>query len=138
MSYGIWPQILPAFATLRAPGSIKRVQMMQPILRDATAISYSLSGVTDWRVPVAQMDALGAGAAAPALPTGAGGNALIWDVGLWDVNVWGGEEADIALPWVGVTAMGYAIAPRLQMVSGSGRPSLLGLNMLANGGGTLR
>jgi hypothetical protein len=135
---GIRSEILPAFATLRAPGSIKRVQMMQPILRDATAISYSLSGVSDWRVPVAQMDALGAGAAAPALPTGAGGNALIWDVGLWDVNVWGGEEADIALPWVGVTAMGYAIAPRLQMVSGSGRPSLLGLNMLANGGGTLR
>jgi len=51
------------------------------------------------------------------------GDTLIWGVGDWDVNTWGSDVAEpataLTTEWRTVTGAGYALAPMVQITSGS-------------------
>lgn len=133
---GIRSEAVTAFSMMRAPGRTKRALRVQPVVRDGLGTTAEVKVLTDWRVPVAQLEALGAGAAAPALPalTGAG-DYLVWDTGLWDVGLWDGGANDVTLPYKTASAVGQALAVRLQMISGRSRPAWLAANVIYDVGG---
>jgi hypothetical protein len=133
---GIRSETVTAFSFARTPGRTKRAQMVQPVMRDADSVTLSATVLTDWRVPTAQVDALGAGAASPALPPlTASAGFLSWDVGDWDEGLWGGGEGDVRAPWFTTMAIGQSFAVRLAITSGYGRPALLGNNVVYEMGG---
>jgi hypothetical protein len=133
---GIRSEALTAFTPLRGTGRTKRALRLQPVLRNASGAAVAARVLTDWRVPVPQIEALGQGAAAPALPPiGTGGATLIWGTGLWGSGLWGGVDTDVTLPYKTTSAIGQAMAVRLQMTSGNGRPAWLVNNLIYDVGG---
>lgn len=67
---------------------------------------------------------------------------LVWDVGDWDVNLWGGAPSDPRLGLVdkyrSVFGPGYALAPTVQITSGGTEKldvEFLGVDLILQGGG---
>lgn len=138
LGFGIRWEAISAFDVMRAPSRVKRGQLVQPVMRDATAVSLTTQVLSDWQMPLPQMDALGAGAAAPSIPPALGGTVLVWDVGAWDAAVWGGGDGVVSRQWTSAAAVGHALAVHLRGVSGAGRPMWLGSNMTYEAGGPMR
>jgi hypothetical protein len=134
---GIRSEAITAFTALRTMGRTKRALRVQPVLRDASGADYTVRVLTDYRVPVSGIEALGAGAAAPALPSVGSGSYLVWGTGLWGVGLWGGVDTDVALPYKTASAVGQAMALRLTMTSGNGRPAWLASNLIYDAGGPI-
>jgi hypothetical protein len=133
---GIRSEIVTAYQVLRTPGRTKRAQMVQPILRDADGITLTCQVLTDWRVPVAQVEALGADVAAPSVPPLTSGlGYLVWGVDDWDEALWAGGDGPVISPRRTSMAIGQAMAVRLALISGNGRPALLGVNLIHELGG---
>ncbi len=136
---GIWSEALTAYV-LGGPGArVKRAQLVQPVMRDASGIQSTIETLSNWTVPQAEADARGASATAPSLPALSGLGAYgVWGVSLWGVGLWAGDSNEVTLPWRGVRGLGYALAVRLSMLSGNGRPAWLGTNVVLDVGNTVR
>lgn len=135
---GIRSEGLTAYAALGTPGRMKRAQLVQAVLDDALAVTATTRVLGDWSQPVPQMDSLGPTTAAPAVPPLAGGGSfLVWGVGQWGVNLWGGS-AGVRRAWRTGSATGHAMAVHHQMVSGESRPAWLGSNINWEAGGPVR
>jgi hypothetical protein len=136
---GVRFEAMTAFNALRGPGRWKQATQAQPILRDAQGSEFSVAALPDWTVPTAQMVALGATATAPALPAYVGGSAIgVFDVGTFDVSIFGGGEGGVTMPWRGATGIGQAFALRMRGIGGNGRPAWLGSNLVYQTGGPTR
>jgi hypothetical protein len=137
--FGIRSEALSAFSVMGAPSRVKRVQLVQPILRDASSFASEVRVLADWQIPFSQVNALGASAVAPALPPlSFAGASLIWDVGNWDVNLWAGDQDAVTRDWRSGGSVGHSHAVLIRMVSGVGRPQLIGMNITFEVGGVTR
>lgn len=133
---GIRSEAMTAFSNMRSAGRTKRALRVQPVMRDARGIEISLRVQTDWRVPLAALEALGAGAAAPDLPPISGASSyLVWDTGLWGVGLWDGVQGDVTLPYKLTGGVGQAMSVLIRMTSGNGRPAWLSNNVIYDVGG---
>lgn len=135
---GINSEAVSTFALLGQAGRIKRVQLVQPVMRDASAATIGVNVLTDWQVPTSLADAAGASYPSPPIPVSPLGNVLVWGVGLWGGAVWGGANTAITLPWRGVRSLGQAMAVRMTIVSGTSRPAWMGSNLTYDTGGIAR
>jgi hypothetical protein len=136
---GIWSEALTAYVIGGAGARVKRAQLAQPVMTDAAGVQQTIEVLSNWRIPQSEVDARGPSAPAPALPAlNDGGAFMVWDVGLWDVGLWAGASQNVTLPWRGVRGLGYALAVRLSMLSGNGRPAWLGTNLVVDQGNTVR
>lgn len=136
---GIRSEMMTGYSALGASARLKRFTLLQPVLRDAAAISLDARAFVNWDVPLSQCDSLGASAPAPAVPPySGGGSALVWNVGNWNQGLWAGGTNEIASPWQSAAALGHAGAVRLRLVSGSSRPAWQGTQMVYEIGGALR
>jgi hypothetical protein len=133
---GVRAEAVTAYTSMRGTGRTKRALRVQPIISDHLGVTTDVRVLTDYVVPTAQMDALGAGAAAPALPAISGGSSyLVWDSSDWDEALWAGETNDVSVRWRTASAVGQAFAVRLATVSGTGRPAWLDCNLIYDVGG---
>jgi hypothetical protein len=129
---------LTAYSALGAGGRVKRGQLVQAVLEDATAVTGTPRVLADWSQPVPRMDSLGPAAVAPAVPPLlGGGSSLVWGVGQWGVGLWGGS-AGVSRGWRTASSVGHAMAVQLQMVSGASRPAWIGSNLVWEAGGPVR
>ena len=136
---GVRSEGLLAYSALGAGGRVKRGQLVQVVLNDALAIQGAPRVLTDWSLPTPQMDNLGPAATAPALPPlMGGGTMLVWGVGQWGVNLWGGSPGVVSRAWRTGSATGHAMTVQLQMVSGQSRPGWIGTNLVWENGGPVR
>lgn len=136
---GIRSEGLTAYSALGAAGRMKHGKLVQAILDDGTAaVTREVRVLADWNVPTAQLDNLGPNAVAPTVPPLQGGGAsLVWGVGQWGVNLWGGAGG-VSRAWRTASAEGHAMAVRLQMISGQSRPAWAGSNLVFEAGGPVR
>lgn len=135
---GIRSEGLSAYSAMGGAGRMKHANLVEGIFDDAGATIRTLRVKANWVVPTPVVDALGAGVAGPALPPLAGGGSvLVWGVGQWGVNLWGGGQSTVR-GWRTASAEGHALAVHLQMVSGQGRPSWMGSNLVWENGGPVR
>jgi hypothetical protein len=133
---GIRSEAVTAFSGMRVPGRTKRALRVQTALRDADGVHLAVTVLRDWRVEQSDLDTLGAGAAAPALPAPLSGDGLlVWDAVDWDEGLWGGAEGNVVLPWRSASAIGQAFAVRVSMVTGYGRPAWLATTLVHDVGG---
>jgi len=100
---GITGDIKTAFNYFGSRGSLKKFEMLQPILRIASDIAPAVEVITDFkeRVPTA----------VPTSITTTGGQ---WDSGLWDVALWS-PSVQTRDSWTSVTGIGYCGAVRLRV-----------------------
>lgn len=136
---GVRSEAMMAYTSLGAPSRLKVGQLVQVVMRDALGTSTQVRVLSNLDVPTPVADSLGPAAPAPAVPPISGAGAeLFWDVGLWDVNVWGGGANAVSRHWRAAAANGHMLAPRVTMVSGNGRPAWVGTNMVYEFGGPVR
>ena len=98
------------FSDLGSPGQAKHVIMARATYLSGRPFNAKLTATTDYQIDI------------PAVPKSVDnystGNE--WDVGLWDVAVWdGGGIQEVNASWEGIGVTGYAIAPVLQITSGT-------------------
>jgi hypothetical protein len=100
---GIVGDIKTAFNYFGSRGSLKKFEMLQPVLRISTDLAPAVEIVTDFKEKVPT--------AVPTTIVTTGGR---WDTGLWDVALWspGIETRD---SWTSVTGIGYCGAVRLRV-----------------------
>lgn len=127
-------EAVTAFSALRSAGRVKRATQMQAVIRAAEGATLDVRLLADWQLPLPRVDAAGAGAAAPGLPS-LGGSSGIWNTSLWDDALWAGDGGAVSLPWRGAAVIGQAMAVRLAGVSGNGRPAWLATNVITEAGG---
>lgn len=94
--FGINGTILPAYNYFGLPGQNKQFTMIRPIFMAVDAPMVDVAVVVDFESP----DLTGLSRVAPI--TGA-----LWDVALWDQDVWGGAMRIFA-NWYSVGGIGYA------------------------------
>lgn len=136
--FGIRSEGLSAFSSMGAAGRMKHANLVEGIFDDAQATIRTVRVRSNWNLPTPVVDALGAGATPPALPPLVGSGAvLVWGVGQWGVNLWGGTQGAVR-GWRTASADGHALAVHVQMVSGQGRPSWMGSNIVWENGGPVR
>jgi hypothetical protein len=96
---------LQAFNYFGSPGQLKRCTMIRPTLfTDGTPSAFTNVNVdfdlNDTTAPLSFTGTIYG----------------VWDVGLWDSAVWGGD-LNVSRQWQGATGLGYAFAPRLKTAS---------------------
>lgn len=100
---------VPLFDDLGSPGSLKTATLARAVVRSKVEIDDQVSCQSDFQVDLP--------ADPDASPVSPGSQ---WDVGTWDVSVWGEEAATITQqPWRSVFGHGYSLAPALQVTSGA-------------------
>jgi hypothetical protein len=101
---GIVGDIKTAFNYFGSRGSLKKFEMLQPVLRIAGDLAPAVEIVTDFkeRAPTA----------VPTTITTTGGK---WDTGLWDVALWS-PSTETRDSWTSVTGIGYCGAVRLRVL----------------------
>lgn len=115
-----------AWGTLGAPGRIKRVNMVRPIVASvATPIVRHVIGA-DFRRP-------GFGATAQLAENARTG---VWGASVWDQAVWGGSER-VTRAWRGGGTMGDFIAFGLRRDANAGRVTWIATTALVEAGGVL-
>lgn len=103
---------VPLFEDLRSPTSLKIISEARAVLRSAVPVIPKLSIQVDFIVQLPSV---------PNAPVIAGGNE--WGSAVWGQAVWGaGREKEIQQDWVSAPGAGYAIAPAMQLTSGSPVP----------------
>jgi len=100
---GIVGDIKTAFNYFGSRGSLKKFEMLQPVLRIASALAPAVEIVTDFkeRIPTA-------------VPTTIAVTGGQWDGGLWDVAMWS-PSAQTRDSWTSVTGIGYCGAVRMRV-----------------------
>lgn len=95
--------MLTAYNYFGTRGSLKKFEMLQPVLRIATSIAPAVEVVTDFkdRVPTA----------VPTIIQTTGGQ---WDSGLWDSAMWT-ASVETRDSWTSVTGIGYNGAVRMRV-----------------------
>lgn len=105
---------VPLFDDLRSAAMLKRVSLARAVLRSSASIIAQISVQTDYSVSLPP---------APNAQLNPGGS--VWGAAVWGspTAIWGGSSSDVVQQdWVSVSAEGYAIAPALQVTSGSISP----------------
>jgi hypothetical protein len=100
---GIVGDIKTAFNYFGSRGSLKKFEMLQPVLRIGADLAPAVEIVTDFKEKVPT--------AVPTTITTTGGR---WDTGLWDVAVWS-EAVQTRDSWTSVTGIGYCGAVRMRV-----------------------
>jgi len=92
-----------AFNYFGTRGSLKKFQMLQPVLRLGEGVEPSIEMLTDFkeRVPTAQ-------------PTVVRVTGSVWDDGMWDFARWG-TNFETRESWTTVTGIGYCGAVRIRL-----------------------
>lgn len=100
---------VPLFVDFGSPASLKIAEIARVVTRSAQDINPQLSAMIDYTVDLPP---------APAAAPIAGGSQ--WGVGLWGTAMWGQDGAKkIQQAWDSVGGAGYAMAPAVQITSGS-------------------
>ena len=102
-------QCVPLFETMNAPASLKTSQLMRATIRALVEIVPKLSLQSDYKINL------------PAPPDDSSSPAGdVWGAGVWGVAKWGSiAEKKIFQQWQSVGGSGYAIAPGMQLTSGT-------------------
>jgi hypothetical protein len=100
---GIVGDIKTAFNYFGSRGSLKKFEMIQPVLRISADLAPAIEIVTDFKEKVPT--------AVPTTIRTTGGR---WDTGLWDVAVWS-EAVQTRDSWTSVTGIGYCGAVRMRV-----------------------
>jgi len=95
--------IKTAFNYFGSRGSLKKFEMLQPILRIASALAPAVEIVTDFKESVPT--------AVPTTISVTGGQ---WDTGLWDQALWS-PSVQTRDSWTSVTGIGYCGAVRMRV-----------------------
>lgn len=104
---------VPLFDDLRSPASLKIAKMARAVLRSPIPARAKMSMQSDFDVDLPSPPA-----ATPVLTTGE------WGTGIWGTAVWGEEKTPTTVQqWQSVGGSGYALAPGVQLTSGSVVPS---------------
>ena len=98
---------LQAFNYFGSPGNRKRFSKARPVFQGTSAPAYTLEMNIDFEVLATEE----APVSAPS------SDALVWDVGNWDEQVWGGVN-NVFDDWRGVRGYGYAGAARVRVSDG--------------------
>lgn len=108
---------VPLFEDLRSPASLKTPLMARAILRSTIDPQEKLSVQSDYTVTL------------PTAPDASGEEeAGLWGTAEWGETAWGGERLQsIFQKWQSVSGEGYALAPSIQITSGSTAPPLIDL-----------
>ncbi|MBB5051121.1 hypothetical protein HNQ36_001075 [Afipia massiliensis] len=100
---------VPLFDPLKAPASLKTSLLMRATIRASAEVIPKLSLQADYKLNLPT---------APDDGTVATGN--VWGVGVWGVATWSAPaQKNIYQRWQPVGGSGYAIAPAMQITSGS-------------------
>jgi len=100
---------VPLFDDLNSPASLKIPELARPVLRSTRDVETGLSIQFDYAVTLPPPPA--------SVPILVGG---VWDLGIWDSSKWGTDVVkQIQQQWESVNGTGYALAPALQITSGS-------------------
>jgi len=100
---GIVGDIKTAFNYFGSRGSLKKFEMLQPILRISSALAPAVQIVTDFKEAVPT-----------AVPTSISVTGAQWDSGLWDVALWS-PSTQTRDSWTSVTGIGYCGAVRMRV-----------------------
>jgi hypothetical protein len=100
---GIVGDIKTAFNYFGSRGSLKKFEMLQPVLRIGSQLAPAVEIVTDFKEKVPT--------AVPTTISTTGGR---WDTGLWDVARWS-ETVETRDSWTSVTGIGYCGAVRMRV-----------------------
>ncbi len=103
---------VPLFRDLGSPMSLKIGKMGRAVLRGAQTVNDQVSMMTDYIISL------------PPSPAAAQITSdSVWGEAVWGQSVWGGRaEKQIQQRWASVGGAGYAVAPGLQITSGSLTP----------------
>ena len=118
---------LQAFSYFGSPGKKKAFKQVEIIFQTTNTPSYAVGMNTDFK-SVALLQGPTSSASAVA-----GG---IWDTGLWDEAVWGGDDTTIR-GWRGVRGIGYSGAVRLRIDTQTSQPSWVATNIIYIPGGAI-
>ncbi len=100
---------VPLFTDLGNSGALKIAEIARVVTRSAQVINPQLSVMLDYVVELP--------AAPSSAPIAAGSQ---WGVGIWGESVWGQQtNKKIQQNWTSVGGVGYALAPAVQITSGS-------------------
>lgn len=100
---------VPLFEDLRSPLSLKTPLMARAILRGPADPEEKLSVQSDYTVNLPS---------APDAPSAVASG--LWGTAVWGTDVWGAErERNVYQNWRSVSGEGYALAPSIQITSGS-------------------
>jgi hypothetical protein len=100
---GIVGDIKTAFNYFGSRGSLKKFEMLQPVLRIGADLAPAVEIVTDFKEKIPT--------AVPTTITTTGGR---WDTGLWDVATWA-NSVETRDSWTSVTGIGYCGAVRMRV-----------------------
>lgn len=111
-----------AFNYLDFPGRIKNLSMLRPYMKIDTSLTIQLGVDVDFSDtgPTFPINVI--------IPTGTS----LWDVALWDVGIWS-AAAQILINWLGVQALGTALAVRMKISLGDGGAT--GVQYISSGQG---
>lgn len=100
---------VPLYVDLKTPASIKIPRLARPVMRSTRSVDVAVSVQYDY------VTSLPPPPAATPVTTGSE-----WGVGIWGTSIWGeGGQKQIQQDWLNVAGQGYAVAPALQITSGS-------------------
>jgi len=103
---------VPLFDDISSPAALKVAKMARPVLRSAVPVSEQVSLQSDFQI------------ALPPNPDAAAQNETsAWGGGVWGESVWGREGlVNTYQDWRVIFGNGYAVAPAIQITSGSNVP----------------
>lgn len=98
------------FDDLGAPGALKALHQARPTFRSTGDVSPQVSASVNYTTSLPQ-------APAASIP----GGDVLWDSAVWDEDVWSaGLTLETRTSWASIGKSGFAVAPQLQVTSGSG------------------
>jgi hypothetical protein len=100
---GIVGDIKTAFNYFGSRGSLKKFEMLQPILRIASTLAPAVEVVTDFKESIPT-----------AVPTTISVTGAQWDTGLWNEALWS-PSVQTRDSWTSVTGIGYCGAVRMRV-----------------------
>ena len=92
-----------AFNYFGSRGTLKKFQMLQPVLRISQGVEPAIEMLTDFKERIPE-----------ATPTIVRISGSIWDGGLWDQAFWG-SEGETVDSWTTVTGIGYCGSVRIRV-----------------------
>ena len=123
--YGIKCRVTPAYDQLGAPGYNKHLKMVRPYFLSVIQPTITFTVLSDFELPKFTL--------VPSLPAELLGG--VWNVGKWDVALWGGSLNPIH-SWFGAQGVGAVITVQLDYETG-GDTLLTGLDYWVGKGGVM-
>lgn len=112
-----------AFQNVQNPSSYKRAQFVRPTFYSSGDVSFLASIAEDFSTAFPP---------APNADVGTTTAYMTWDVDNWDEDIWWSdsieqERTGLVTEWTSVAGEGYALAPQIQITSGSGQKPVIEL-----------